>query len=104
MTSKCLHCREKLNNLINLGDIPIVNNFSKSNNSKKINTKIGICKNCKLFQHQNIVDKNKIFNKNYPYISSSSKFLKQHFNDISKKIDTNGKNFIVEIGSNDGSF
>ena len=102
--SKCIHCLGKLNNLINLGDIPIVNNFSKKKNYKKINTKIGICKNCKLFQHQKIIDKKDIFHKNYPYISSSSRFLKKHFNDISKKINIKGKNFIVEIGSNDGSF
>ena len=102
--SKCIHCLGKLNNLINLGDIPIVNNFSKNRNYKKIKTKIGICKICKLFQHQEIVDKKDIFNQNYPYISSGSKFLKKHFKDISKKINTKGKNFIFEIGSNDGSF
>ena len=102
--SRCIHCLGKLNNLINLGDIPIVNNFSKNKNNKKIKTKIGICKICKLFQHQEIIDKKDIFNQNYPYISSGSKFLKKHFKDISKKISTKGKNFIFEIGSNDGSF
>ena len=94
--SRCIHCLGKLNNLINLGDIPIVNNFSKNKNNKKIKTKIGICKICKLFQHQEIIDKKDIFNQNYPYISSGSKFLKKHFKDISKKIRTKGKNFIFE--------
>ncbi len=57
-----------------------------------------------MFQHENIVSKRKLFNKNYPYISSSSKELIKHFKYIKNKINFNKKNFFVEIGSNDGSF
>ena len=57
-----------------------------------------------MFQHENIVSKRKLFNKNYPYISSSSKELIKNFKYIKNKINFNKKNFFVDIGSNDGSF
>ena len=100
----CIHCRGILNNIIDLKEITIVNNFVKNKINKKIKTKISICKKCKLFQHENILKKNETFNKNYPYISSSSKNLKKHFRIISKKINIKNKLFLLEIGSNDGSF
>ena len=100
----CIHCKGFLHNIIDLKEIPIVNNFIKIKTNKKIKTKISICKKCKLFQHENILKKNEIFNKNYPYISSSSNNLKKHFHSISKKINIKNKFFLLEIGSNDGSF
>ena len=55
----CIHCRGILNNIIDLKEIPIVNNFVKNKINKKIKTKISICKKCKLFQHENILKKMK---------------------------------------------
>ena len=100
----CTHCKGNLVNVIDLKEIPIVNNFINNKSTKKIKTKISICKKCKLFQHENIIKKKEIFNKYYPYISSSSQELIKHFKYIHKKIDYIDKKFLLEIGSNDGSF
>ena len=49
-----------------------------------------------------------MFNKNYPFYTSSSKFMIKHFKNFSNwiknkfKMDKNFK--ILEIGSNDGTF
>ena len=99
----CIHCKGTLKNIINLKRIPLVNNFS-SKRVKKFKTKISICKKCKLFQHENIINKKKIFNNNYPYVSSTSKNLINHFRNIYENINLKDKNFLLEIGSNDGSF
>ena len=56
----CIHCKGTLKNIINLKRIPLVNNFS-SKRVKKFKTKISICKKCKLFQHENIINKKKNF-------------------------------------------
>ena len=50
------------------------------------------------------LNKRQIFNNKYPYISSTSKNLIKHFKIIYKNIDLKGKKFVLEIGSNDGSF
>ena len=47
--SKCIHCLGKLNNLINLGDIPIVNNFSKKKIIKKLTQKLEFAKTVSYF-------------------------------------------------------
>ena len=101
---KCAFCNERLKNVIDLPKIPIVNNFSNKLTKKKFKIRISICKKCKLFQHENILNKKKIFNKNYPYISSSSRNLVNHFKYLHSKINLKNKKFFLEIGSNDGSF
>ena len=101
--SSCVHCKGKLKNIIDLKEIPIVNNFIHKK-IKKFRTKISICKKCKLFQHENILKKNKVFNKNYPYVSSASNNLIKHFKYICNLINFKNKKFFLEIGSNDGSF
>ena len=48
-----------------------------------------------------------MFNKNYPFFTSSSKFMVKHFKDYSIWIKRNyfkKINNVIEIGSNDGSF
>ena len=48
-----------------------------------------------------------MFNKNYPFFTSSSKYMLNHFKDYSlwiKKNYFNKINNVIEIGSNDGSF
>ena len=90
----CAHCNNKLVNVIDLKKIPIVNNFSNLNH-KKFKTKLSICKNCKLFQHEKILDKKIIFNDNYPYISSTSNNLVKHFKKILNGIKHKNKKFFL---------
>ena len=53
-----------------------------------------------------IIQTEKMFNENYPFLLGSSEFMKNHFKDyanyVKKYLKTNSK--IIEIGSNDGTF
>ena len=64
----------------------------------------------KNFHQKQLIDHPKpevMFNKNYPFFTSSSKYMISHFRDYSQWINQNyGSNLkkIIEIGSNDGTF
>ena len=62
--------------------------------------------NDELFQLNDHPKPEKMFNRNYPFFTGSSEYMKTHFkkyaNFVKKYIKTNSK--IIEIGSNDGTF
>ena len=61
----------------------------------------------KLFQIDNIVDKKISFPKSYPYTSSTTKILRENFEDLYYEthnlIKLEKKDLVVDIGSNDGN-
>ena len=61
----------------------------------------------KLFQIDNIVDKKILFPKTYPYTSSTTKILRENFqdlfNEVNKLFKLQKNDLIVDIGSNDGN-
>ena len=64
-------------------------------------------KSSKLVQLSNIVDKNILFPKEYPYTSSTTKILRDNFKELysecSKLINLKPEDLIIDIGSNDGN-
>jgi len=99
--------------MLNLGMMPLAGGFLK-NLSKKTLAKenyypleLMVCQNCFLVQ-TNAVIKADILFKEYFYFSSKIQTLVTHFVQIAKDIPSmfpdKKKKFIVEIGSNDGSF
>ena len=59
----------------------------------------------KLVSILNIISAKKMFNDKYPYRSSMSKTMLHAFKKIARRIKkTFNPNFVIEIGSNDGSF
>ncbi len=90
---------------LSLGNQPLANDFK----SKKVNSFYNLNLN---FDNQNkLVSINKkfkkeiMFTKTYPYRSSLSASVKNHFNNLSKSIKKNySHKKILEIGSNDGAF
>ena len=92
------------------GLMPIANGFLKKKFFKKeflFKMEVGFSKDISLFQLNDHPRPEEMFNKNYPFFTSSSKYMIKHFNDYSKWIKKyyfkNAKN-IIEIGSNDGTF
>lgn len=66
--------------------------------------RILFCRNCSLAQLGETVDP-PILYKNYAYITSRSQTMNRHFDRLCKDIASeNGKQSLVEIGSNDGRF
>ena len=70
--------------------------------------KPALCDSCKLFQIIDVPDPSKTFHVNYPHVTSTSKFVVNHFKElallITERYLTQPNPFVIEIGSNDGSF
>ena len=112
MKKKCRITNDMLIPFLNLGRQPLANGFLNNRDLKKkeyfYNLKVGFSKQSKMVQLLDVPKKEKMFNKNYAFYSSTSKYMDLHF----KKFSENIKNFIklkriakpliVEIGSNDG--
>lgn len=101
---------KKINRILSLGFLPPCNQMFKigEKNIKQdfFSTDLFFCKKSKLVQINLIVDKKITFPKDYPYTSSSTKILRDNFqqlyNYVEKKLKLK-KKFIVDIGSNDGN-
>jgi len=96
---------------LDLGMQPLANKYLTKNdliNNKTedfYHLEVGFNSKTKLVSIINIISAKKMFNNNYPYRSSMSKTMLSSFKKLSKKITRNfNPNFIMEIGSNDGSF
>ncbi len=106
MISKCICDGSDVIQCLDLGSIPLVNNFKNKYQPKKYKLSMGFCKECNLFQIQKNIDPKLLF-RNYSHISSGSKSNLKHIENVFKKIcklkkiDKSSK--ILEIGSNDGS-
>jgi methylation protein EvaC len=106
----CKITKKKIKPFMSFGKMPIANGFLKKSHFKKeyfFNMEVGFSKEMSLFQLNNHPAPKQMFNKNYPFFTSSSKGMVNHFksyaNWIKKKYQKNLKN-LVEIGSNDGTF
>ncbi len=106
----CKITNKKIKPFMSFGNMPIANGFLKKKDFKKeflFKMEVGFSKDISLFQLNDHPKPKLMFNKNYPFFTSSSKFMVAHFKNyakwIKKKYFKNAKN-VIEIGSNDGSF
>ena len=95
---------------MSFGQMPIANGFLKKKHFKNeyfFDMEVGFSKEISLFQLNNHPAPKQMFNKNYPFFTSSSKGMVKHFklyaDWIKKRYQKNLKN-LIEIGSNDGTF
>ena len=105
---KCKITGEKIPVILSYGNMPIANDFSKKIN-KKDNYKMEIAFNEKngVFQLVSAPKPKRLFNKNYAFMSSTSKNMQKHFRQVAeiiKKRFLKNKFKIMEIGCNDGIF
>ena len=106
----CKITKKKIRPFMSFGKMPIANGFLKKSHFKKeyfFNMEVGFSKEMSLFQLNNHPTPKQMFNKNYPFFTSSSKGMVMHFKSyadwVKKRYQKNLKN-LVEIGSNDGTF
>ena len=99
---RCDICNKKYTQVMKFGKQFLANHYSKN---YPYNAKVAYCNNCIILKCDHKISNKKVFQENYPYLSSLSvefqKYLKNISLELKKKI-LNGK--ILEIGSNDGSF
>ena len=110
--SKCQFSKKKdLKRILSLGFLPAVNRMQKVNSKKNYEyffpTNLVYSPSSKLFQIDNIVDKKILFPKTYPYTSSTTKILRDNFENLYKEtikiLDVKKDDLVVDIGSNDGN-
>ena len=105
----CRVCGTIVLEFLDLGFHPIANRFLKPTDSFAdeyfYHLIVCFCPNCELVQLANVPESNRIFNDDYPFFTSSSNYMKKHFEKLADYIKTALRyDFIVEIGSNDGTF
>ena len=89
--------------------MPVANGFiNKKNNKKEFFNKLKCAFNKKLslFQIVDFPSPKRMFNKDYPFYTSSSNFMINHFKNFSNFLKKNylkKNSIIIEIGSNDGT-
>ena len=110
--NKCRVCFNIIDPFMSFGEMPIANNLIRKddyltiNNEFKYSMEVAICVHCACFQVTNVPNKNLMFNNNYAYFASESNEMINHFFKLSQYITTNylinPKDYILEIGCNDG--
>ena len=108
--ANCKILGTKLKKIISFGKMPIANAFIQKNNFDKeffFEMEVGFSEKLSLLQLLDHPKPEMMFNENYPFFTSSSKSMINHFKNYASWLSKNyGKNLkkIIEIGSNDGTF
>ncbi len=107
---KCRIDNKKCKTFLDLGKMPIANGFLKKKDISKeyyFNLSISFNNRLSLMQINENPDPKKMFNKDYPFYTSSSKLMSEHFNKTAKWIKRkylDRDSYLLELGSNDGTF
>jgi len=110
MNINCRICNITTKKFLDLGRQPIANNFltkDQFDSEYFYRLEVFFCPECYTVQIGSCPDKEKIFNKNYAFFTSTSNYMVQHFRELADEIKSRylpNNGFIVEIGSNDGTF
>mgnify|MGYP001292612849 FL=1 len=106
---KCKITNKKINPFMNFGKMPLANGFIEQKDFKNeffFNMEVGFSEDISLFQLNDHPKPDQMFNKNYPFFSGSSNYMKKHFSNYAKYIKENfikNNTKLIEIGSNDGT-
>jgi 2-polyprenyl-3-methyl-5-hydroxy-6-metoxy-1,4-benzoquinol methylase len=107
----CILCGSRgLNNLFSLEDSPLANEFVNEHElnlpQQKYPLHLNVCESCGHVQLGHEISPERMFSK-YSYVSGTAKSFVRHFHDsadyLTKRFDLQPGQFIVEIGSNDGT-
>ena len=106
----CKITKKKIKPFMSFGKMPIANGFLEKKNFQNeffFKMEVGFSKDVSLFQLNDHPKPKKMFNKNYPFFTGSSKGMINHFKEYSNWIKKNylkKSNNLIEVGSNDGTF
>ena len=105
---KCLLCESDVENHFYFGDTPLANEYLNHINEQELfPLNLVKCTKCSHVQLDCIVSLERMF-KHYLYVSGTSSVNVRHFKDyadqVIKEFNLNENNFIIDIGSNDGTF
>lgn len=107
----CRSCKDQnLIKIYSLGKHSLTGIFppNKNTNVSKGELSMVICKKCKLLQLENNFDAKEMYGDNYGYMSSLNKSMMSHLEikalNLKKRYNLNFNKYILDIGSNDGTF
>ncbi len=109
---KCQICNSiNLIEVMKLGDQPLANSLIKNLSDEKLVQKFPVniirCKDCGLLQIDYIVDQNKVYHPDYPYLPGITPTVDNEQKELSdylyKTLNLKKNDLVVDIGSNDGS-
>lgn len=106
---KCLICDAQVEPFISFGQMPIANGFLTPEQFKDeyfFELRVSFCPACSMVQLAEQPDREKMFNENYAFFSSTSTRMAAHFRDFAELVISDYLKspdpFVVELGSNDG--
>ena len=107
---RCKITKKKLTPFMSFGNMPIANGFINKVDFDKeffFEMSVGFSEELSLFQLIDHPKPEMMFNNKYPFFTSSSNYMINHFKDYSNwicKSYPNNNKKLIEIGSNDGTF
>lgn len=107
---ECRICNSTMKKFLDLGMQPIANNFLVVGDILDeffYHLELFFCPECYSVQVGNCPEKEKIYHKGYTFYTSTSNYMARHFKELADDIKASvleKDGFIVEIGSNDGTF
>ena len=106
---KCKITNNEINEFMNFGQMPLANGFLNKDKFKDeffYKMSVGFSEEISLFQLNDHPSPQKMFNEKYPFFTSGSKFMINHFSEYCTWVKNSylkEGNKVVEIGSNDGT-
>ncbi len=110
MTSyACAVCGHALHSFLDFGRMPLANGFLRAEEFSGeyfFDLEAGLCPSCGLVQLLRQPAREKMFHGEYPFSTSSSSRMAAHFRGLAERLagELAPGSFVVEIGSNDGTF
>ncbi|MFI0979476.1 methyltransferase domain-containing protein [Streptomyces sp. NPDC021093] len=109
-TSQCRICGDQVNEFFDFGRQPLSDAFPApdADHSSEFffRLAVGLCSGCTMVQLMEEVPRDRMFHEEYPYVSSGSSFMRDHFEGLAKQLLatelTAEDPFVVELGCNDG--
>ena len=106
---QCQICNSHAEPFLSFGEMPIANGFLSEGQFADefyFNLEVGVCSSCAMVQLMELVERERMFNENYAFFSSTSSRMSTHFRQLSMWLREtyleNDNPFVVEMGSNDG--
>lgn len=108
---QCSYCNSQLKTLLNLGSLPPVNVMDKIDEEfygyQAFPLTWAVCKECGLVQILEELSGNSVFPDSYPYLSGTTRILRENFAEQFEEIDSflslKSSDLVLDIGSNDGT-
>ncbi|MCP2167747.1 class I SAM-dependent methyltransferase [Goodfellowiella coeruleoviolacea] len=109
MATSCLVCTGPVTQFLDLGRQPLSDAFPAPGDDLSreyfFRLALGQCSTCTMVQLLEVPPAERMFHQTYPYRSAGSAVMREHFARVAELLlDGRTDPFVVEIGSNDGTF